>query len=157
MFFVIVEELRICALYWKNNVGDGDAKLDAKEMFKQCLTFAKLHWVRILFFAYLFTFASCIIILAVPLEGSPFDTTNATATHRMLRGGGGVIAASGSQTTGSIGAYKEMVYAGDSQEVQGLLWFCLFWANMFMMPFVGFKLFTPFESLNIFMLSVVKM
>ena len=58
---------------------------------------------------------------------------------------------------GSLGGYQEMTFVGDASEVNGLLWLCLFCGIMLQMPYLAFKLFTPFEALNIFMLSVVKM
>jgi len=58
---------------------------------------------------------------------------------------------------GSLGNNQALVYLGDEYEVNGALWLCLFVAVFLMTPYCGFKIFTPFERLNIFMISVVKM
>ena len=160
MVALTVEELRIARLYWKANQGEGDAYIPPRAMMAQIMTFWKLHWVRPLLCSYLFTFVSCVLVLCWDLEEQPdlhaLANASGSGQGRMLRGGG-ISTEAASTTTGSLGSFQEMVYVGDESEVQGLLWLSLFAAMSFMMPYVGFKCFTPFEKLNIFFFSVVKM
>ena len=99
---------------------------------------------------------SCIIVLAVPLQPQP-DLNGTVPAGRMLKSGGSVIGVSAG-VYGSL-AYPraDRVYIGDDYESSGILWLTLFGATFMMMMYLAFKLFTPFERLNIFMLSVVKM
>lgn len=161
MALMLEEECRVAYLYKLNYQGEGDARVPEREMLGQILTFCKLHWVRVLILSYAFTAASCIIILAVPLEPQPIIALNTTSSvGRMLKSGGNVIAGDASigvQVLGSLGNGESMAYVGDEENASGVLWLTLFGAIFLMMPYIAFKLFTPFEKLNIFMLSVVQM
>ena len=178
---LVIEELRVGYLYVKNYAfdGDGDGDVDAVDMRRQLHQFFKLHWINLLFYSYLFTIAACVIVLTVDLEPQPlmYNGTLHSASYvaaktlaessgitgRMLRGGGGVMGGAEGEssiatvTMGSLGGFQTMAYAGDDSEVNGILWLCLFFATFLMMPFIAFKLFTPIEDLNIFMISIFRM
>ena len=147
MFLMTAEEVRVCVLYYKNYQGEGDAAVPFKQMLGQLYTFCKLHWVHVLFWSYLFTAISCIIILVCPLETAlvllPDNTLNIThdavgsSYGRRLRGGN-VIGAGEATTSGtilgSLGGKVPMEYAGDHSSVNGALWFMLFMSTFLMMP-----------------------
>jgi len=160
MAFLSFLEVHVTFLYYRNNQGEGDSRVPMNEMRKQVLHFCRLHWVRVLMWAYVFTAISCFIVLAAPLEDHHDAVYNSTA-RRSLRAGGVVTSAGVAATTlfsgGSLMHVPEMVYVGDEKDETGVLWLFLFAAIFLMMPYFVYKLFTPYEKLNIFMLSVVKM
>ena len=69
---------------------------------------------------------------------------------RILKGGGEVVEGSDASIIG-------MYYVGDHSPVPGMVWLCLSSSIFVMMPYVALCMFTPFEKLNIFLLSVSKM
>ena len=140
--------------------------------------------MRSLFLSYFFLFIACVLILSAPIvtlpstfigihgdnwtaAGSIGPANEIHAAHgsgrmledeasptepvrRILKGGGEVMGMSDASVAG-------MYYVGDDSPVPGLVWLCLSSSIFVMMPYVAFCMFTPFEKLNIFLLSVGKM
>ena len=173
MAILTEEELRLIYLWWRNNQGEGDARTPTRTMVSQAWQFCMAHCVHVMLMSYACTLVSCILVLAYDLEPQP-DVSNITgaAGGRRLKGGGGGgggvvggevidegVDALGRpyQVLGSLSGYQTQVQVGDEGEVSGALWLFLSAAIFTMMPYCAFKIFTPFEKLNIFQLSVSKM
>ena len=163
------EELRIAYLFWQNNKGSGDSRVPAWQLRRDTLAFVQNAYIGVLMAAYAFTSASCILLLAGPIEVHTV-INNSTEDGRRLgmdalfvEGGGRILraAAAGTKADKSIientAGYFEKEYIGDEFEYTGLVWFMLGMSNILMLPYVASMLFTPFETLNVFMLSVVRM
>jgi hypothetical protein len=150
MVILVEEELRTTYLWWKNNEGEGDSKIAFKTMLREAITFMRMHNVIVLFWSYLFTTVSCITVLTCSIATLPSGYVDASGSLGRRLKGGEVIASTSSATAG-------MYLVGDTDLAPGLLWFTLSMAIFLMMPYFAFTSFTPFEKLNIFMLSVVKM
>lgn len=140
MAILVEEELRTTYLWWKNNEGEGDSKVAFRTMMKDAIKFMELHNVTTLLYSYLFTTISCIVVLTCDISSIPDVHFNSSTA----------VKGPDSSTAG-------MYYVGDRDFAPGLLWLTLSMAIFLMMPYFAFTSFTPFEKLNIFMLSVGKM
>ena len=149
----IEEEVRTAYLHWQNTQGVGDAKVAWSDMMKSTLSFMHLHGATLLLFSYIFMIGSCCIVLSNHLETEAeiyafnynAEWGNTTSSGRQLRGGSAV------NSEGLL-----ITIFGDKDEVTGLTWFFMAFAIFNSMLYTAFAVFTPFESLNIFMLSVSK-
>ena len=156
MVVLIEEELRCAYLWWLNNQGLGDAKLTFRQMMLGSIEFMKSHGVLLLFAAYLFTFVSCILVLtsavaALPPDYQPDVTDDTGMSRRVLKGGGGESVSLGDESVAG------MYYVGDKSSAGGATWLTLSMAIFLMMPYCAMTSFVPFETLNIFLLSMIKM
>ena len=149
MAFCVEEEVRTAYLWWMNNVGEGDARVSRRDMTRGAVTFMQLHFVDLLLYSYLFASVSCIIIIGFPIDVVDEAYANSTSSGRMLKGGDVIV--------GGDMSVAGMLYVGDSSNIGGLLWLTLAASIFMMFPYCALTAFTPFEKLNIFMLSMVKM
>jgi hypothetical protein len=140
MAILVEEELRTTYLWWQNNAGEGDAKIAFRTMMNNALRFMEMHNVTVLFVAYFFTAISCILVITFDISSLPDVHFNSSAVLK-----------------GDDASVSGMYLVGDRNEAPGVLWLTLSMAIFLMMPYVAFTSFTPFEKLNIFMLSVGKM
>jgi hypothetical protein len=148
MFLVVCLEFWTVNLWWKNNQGEGDAKIAFWTMFKNAYGFMKMHNVLVLFTSYLFTTISCVILMSTNITTLP-STYVPSDARRELKGGD-VMQATDSAVSG-------MYIKGDETQAPAILWLTLSMSIFMMMPYVAFMGFKPFEKLNIFLLSVTKM
>ena len=98
MFLVVCLEFWTVNLWWKNNQGEGDAKIAFWTMFKNAYGFMKMHNVLVLFTSYLFTTISCVILMSTNITTLP-STYVPSDARRELKGGE-VMASSDSAISG---------------------------------------------------------
>ena len=167
----IVEEITVGIVWVRENRGEGDAKLSNRKLFEQFRTFCQMHSTNLLIVSYLLTFLTCVTIFTGDLvdaskplkEAAMAAMENATHVRRALKSGGnvGASAALPGANSGLVpvaaDTVVDMFFVADVEETSGQLWLVMGFANFTMFQYFTIKLFAPFESLNIFLLSVGKM
>jgi hypothetical protein len=184
--FGVEEELRRARLFWLNERAklpasenapkDQDSGsistaapvgLSTRTMVKLTMRFVHEHGGALYAIAAAFTIASCILMLCVDfpdfhglIEDSSNYTSNQTSNltsgladvGRRLKAGGGPMDIVDSEVDES----ENDPYGDGVEEFPGVLWFTLSFSIFFTMVYVANKLFSPFDALNVFMLSVSK-
>ena len=184
--FGVEEELRRARLFWlnerdklpasENAPKDQDSGsistaapvgLSTRTMVKLTMRFVNEHGGALYAIAAAFTIASCILMLCVDFpdfHGLIEDYSNYTSNQtsnltsglagvgRRLKAGGGPMDIVGS----TVDEYENDPYGDGVEEFPGVLWFTLSFSIFFTMVYVANKLFSPFDALNVFMLSVSK-
>ena len=184
--FGVEEELRRARLFWLNERAklpasenapkDQDSGsistaapvgLSTRTMVKLTMRFVHEHGGALYVIAAASTIASCILMLCVDFpdfHGLIEDYSNYTSNQtsnltsglagvgRRLKAGGGPMDIVGSEVDES----ENDPYGDGVEEFPGVLWFTLSFSIFFTMVYVANKLFSPFDALNVFMLSVSK-
>jgi hypothetical protein len=143
------------------------AGLSTRTMVKLTMRFVHEHGGALYAIAAAFTIASCILMLCVDFpdfHGLIEDYSNYTSNQtsnltsglagvgRRLKAGGGPMDIVGS----TVDESENDPYGDGVEEFPGVLWFTLSFSIFFTMVYVANKLFSPFDALNVFMLSVSK-
>jgi hypothetical protein len=143
------------------------AGLSTRTMVKLTMRFVHEHGGALYAIAAAFTIASCILMLCVDFpdfHGLIEDYSNYTSNQtsnltsglagvgRRLKAGGGPMDIVDSEVDES----ENDPYGDGVEEFPGVLWFTLSFSIFFTMVYVANKLFSPFDALNVFMLSVSK-
>jgi len=157
-----------------NNRGEKDTKLALSKFLAELWKYLTLHNTRVLVVGYGFTFAACAMVvgdddanLRDPLDAylasSAYNTSayyNTSAQGRMLRGGGGAAASSASASEAHgyavqpVNDASRKYFIGDHNESISMLWILLACASVINIYYFNYKLFLPFDEINVFMLSV---
>ena len=151
------------------------AGLSTETMVKLTMRFVNEHGGTNFAIAATFTIASCILLLCIdfPDISEPVDdysnyTSNFTSNlssglagvGRRLKAGGGSGGGDGGEPVDSeddaVADLDFSPYGDGAEEFPGVLWFTLSFSIFFTMVHVATRLVTPFDSLNVFMLSVSK-
>ena len=183
--FGVEEELRRARLFWQNErekmpapenapmeqesgsiSSAAPAGLSTRTMVKLTIRFVHEHGGTLYVIAAAFTITSCILMLCVDFPDFHRlieDSSNSTSNHtsnltsglagvgRRLKAGGGPM-----DIVDTVDESESDPYGDGAEEFPGVLWFSLSFSIFFTMVYVANKLVTPFDSLNVFMLSVSK-
>jgi hypothetical protein len=161
--FGVEEELRRARLFWKNEAGKtmgaGLGALSNWTLAKQTISFVHNHGGTTLMLAAGWTTVSCLLLLFVDFPKAAEDESvdlllsmegTLFGDHkRILKG-------QGHESVSSLREAHFEPYGDGSEEMPGLLWLSLSLSILFWMAYIAQKLFTPFESLNIFLLITYK-
>ena len=155
-------EVWLATLFWRKNRGEGDARLCNKTMKEMLTKWLKQHSSFILTIAHVLALASCLIVLfgnlTDPVQMVEVGSGAALQGRRLKSGGnsaeGGLVTSIQHVILDDL---SEMLFAGDVEEQSGMGWILMAFGILSTCLFTAAKLFSPFESLNVFLLSVTKM
>ena len=147
--------------------------------------FLRVHYVFGLFASYGCAAIAAILLLSYELDvhamgdpEGPMGSTEEEGARRVLKAGGtggtgGTGGLSGGAASASVVASSSVasgdailavpylpsdrMIAGDSLEVTGMVWLTLGLSMFLMLPYLASVVFTPFETPNVFLLSMVRM
>ena len=92
LFLMVVgaaQEARTLRLFWLNNVGSGEAKMNFKNIMRLTYEWSLMNLTHLMFLAYVCASVVAMIILCAELPDGPGETSNSTAlvtAGRRLRG-----------------------------------------------------------------------
>jgi hypothetical protein len=155
--FGVEEELRRARLFWKNEAGKtmgaGLGALSNWTLAKQTISFVHNHGGTTFMLAAGWTTVSCLLLLFFDFPKAAEDES----VDLLLSMEGTLFGDhKGHESVSSLREVHIEPYGDGSEEMPGLLWLSLSLSILFWMAYIAQKLFTPFESLNIFLLITYK-
>ena len=155
--FGVEEELRRARLFWKNEAGKkmgaGLDTLSNWTLAKQTVSFVHNHGGSTFMLAAGWTTVSCLLLLFFDFPKAAEDES----IDLLLSLEGTLFGDhEGHESESSLREVHVEPYGDGSDEMPGLLWLSLSLSIVSWMAYIAPKLFTPFESLNIFLLLTYK-
>jgi len=162
MGLLMVEELRITLLWLRSESQADDLRdmIPLSQRLRNGMRFLNSHYVLVLFASYSLGAAAAVTLQTTEIE------VHTLGAGRLLRAGTGSSTSTSTSTTTTSSStassnavsfgLTDRISVGDSGEATGAVWVALGLSILLIMPYIASSLFTPFESFNVFLLSIVR-